>query len=181
MEIFPIEKMQQEQDLGLTKKIYNRGVRATTTADLLAHMDTLIFDLQPSKIFINIGSNDIGFNVPEETFISNYTKILEQIKTKLPQTKVYAMAFYPVNTTHNFGEEEDEHGHLYEHRSNDLLQAASKKVQAIVEKAGDTFINVNAGLADVDGNLKPEYTFDGAHMLPNGYQVVFNNMKPYLD
>ncbi|KRM72086.1 GDSL-type esterase/lipase family protein [Lacticaseibacillus brantae] len=181
MEIFPIEKMQQEQDLGLTKTIYNRGVRATTTADLLAHMDTLIFDLQPSKIFINIGSNDVGFNVPEETFLSNYTKILEQIKTKLPNTRVYAMAFYPVNTTHNFGEEEDEHSHLYEHRSNELLEDASEKVKRIVEKAGDTFINVNDGLTDSTGNLKPEYTFDGAHMLPNGYQVVFNNMKPYLD
>ncbi|WP_149023756.1 hypothetical protein [Listeria riparia] len=68
MEIFPIEKFQQEQDLGLDKIIYNRGVRATTTADLLEHMDTLIFDLMPSKIFMNIGSNDIGFNVPEKLF-----------------------------------------------------------------------------------------------------------------
>ncbi|GFH40407.1 hypothetical protein [Pseudolactococcus insecticola] len=32
MEIFPIEKMQV--GLGLDLKIYNRGVRATTTADL---------------------------------------------------------------------------------------------------------------------------------------------------
>ena len=48
MEIFPIEKMQQ--GLGLDKLIYNRGVRATTTADLLKHMDLCIFDLAPSKI-----------------------------------------------------------------------------------------------------------------------------------
>jgi hypothetical protein len=33
MEIFPIEKMQL--GLGLEKLIYNRGIRATTTADLL--------------------------------------------------------------------------------------------------------------------------------------------------
>ena len=68
MEIFPIEKMQRDHDLGLNKIIYNRGVRATTTADLLQHIDTLIFDLVPSKIFINIGSNDVGFNVPEKIF-----------------------------------------------------------------------------------------------------------------
>jgi len=48
MEIFPIEKIQQ--GLGLDKLIYNRGVRATTTADLLKHMDLCIFDLAPSKI-----------------------------------------------------------------------------------------------------------------------------------
>jgi len=49
MEIFPIEKMQQS--LGLDKVIYNRGIRATTTADLLTSMDLCIFDLAPSKIF----------------------------------------------------------------------------------------------------------------------------------
>ncbi|WP_221771884.1 GDSL-type esterase/lipase family protein [Listeria booriae] len=94
MEIFPIEKFQQEQDLGLDKIIYNRGVRVTTTADLLEHMDTLIFDLAPSKIFINIGSNDIGFNVPENVFLANYDTILQQIKEKLPDTIVYVMAYY---------------------------------------------------------------------------------------
>ncbi|MBC2179617.1 hypothetical protein HCJ82_05575 [Listeria booriae] len=92
MEIFPIEKFQQEQDLGLDKIIYNRGARATTTADLLEHMDTLIFDLAPSKIFINIGSNDIGFNVPENVFLANYETILKQIKEKLPDTVVYIMS-----------------------------------------------------------------------------------------
>ena len=93
MEIFPIEKFQAEQDLGLSKHIYNRGVRATTTADLLAHMDPLIFDLQPSKIFINIGSNDIGFNVPTATFLANYDQILTQIHAQLPATTVYLMAY----------------------------------------------------------------------------------------
>lgn len=37
MEIFPIENMQQS--LGLDKVIYNRGIRATTTAELLTSMD----------------------------------------------------------------------------------------------------------------------------------------------
>ncbi len=55
MEIFPIEKMQKS--LGLDKVIYNRGIRATTTADLLKSIDICIFDLEPSKIFINIGTN----------------------------------------------------------------------------------------------------------------------------
>ncbi|WP_221771842.1 GDSL-type esterase/lipase family protein [Listeria booriae] len=136
MEIFPIEKFQQEQDLGLDKIIYNRGVRATTTADLLEHMDTLIFDLAPSKIFINIGSNDIGFNVPENVFLANYETILQQIKEKLPDTVVYVMAYYPINTVDDFGEKESEHSQLYEHRSNELNAAASAKVEKLAQKNG---------------------------------------------
>lgn len=180
MEIFPVEKMQKEKNLGLSKIIYNRGVRATTTADLLKHIDTLIFDLAPSKIFINIGSNDIGFNVPEDVFLANYDEILRQIKEKLPDTVVYVMAYYPINTTDNFGEEKSEHDKLYEHRSNELLESANAKVRQLAQKNNREFINVNAGLIDANGNLRKELTFDGAHMLPAGYEIVLNNMKKYL-
>lgn len=180
MEIFPIEQMQQNQDLGLDKAIYNRGVRATTTADLLNHIGTLIFDLTPSKIFINIGSNDIGFNVPEEIFLANYDEILYRIKEKLPGTAVYVMAYFPVNTVDDFGEEKQARDQLYAHRSNELLETVNAKVEQLAKKNGYEFINVNAGLTDVNGNLRKELTFDGAHMLPKGYAIVLDNLKKYL-
>ena len=179
MEIFPIDKLQQ--NLGLDKVIYNRGVRATTTADLLNHMDTLIFDLAPCKIFVNIGSNDIGFDVPEDVFLTNYDEILHQIKEKLPDTAVYVMAYYPINAVDDFGEEKDEHDQLYEHRSNELLEAANAKVEQLTQKNGYEFINVNAGLTDVNGNLRKELTFDGSHMYPAGYEIVLANLKKYLE
>lgn len=180
MEIFPIEQMQQNQDLGLDKAIYNRGVRATTTADLLNHIGTLIFDLTPSKIFINIGSNDIGFNVPEEIFLANYDEILYRIKEKLPGTAVYVMAYFPVNTVDDFGEEKQARDQLYAHRSNELLETVNAKAEQLAKKNGYEFINVNAGLTDVNGNLRKELTFDGAHMLPKGYAIVLDNLKKYL-
>jgi lysophospholipase L1-like esterase len=85
MEIFPIEKMQQ--GLNLDKQIYNRGIRATTTADMLKYMGLCIFDLEPSKVFINIGTNDIGFGVPESTFLANYDEILRQIREGFPRQR----------------------------------------------------------------------------------------------
>jgi len=178
MEIFPIDKLQQ--GLELDKVIYNRGVRATTTAELLAAMDTCIFDLQPSKVFINIGTNDIGFGIPEETFLANYDEILRQIKERLPETEVYVMAYYPVNSAADFGGSEAEHDSLFARRDNEILEAASSRVAELAQKHGYQFINVNAGLADADGNLKKELSFDGGHMLPAGYEIVLKNMLPYL-
>lgn len=180
MEIFPIEKWEKERDLGLNKYIYNRGVRATTTEDLLVHMDTLVFELEPSKIFINIGSNDIGFKVPEETRLANYSKILQSIKEKLPNTEVYTMAYYPMNTIDDFGESQKEHSSLFNTRSNEAFTKASENVKKITTDIGYKFINVNDGLANDNGQLKPELTFDGAHMLPAGYEIVLNNLRKYL-
>lgn len=178
MEIFPIEKMQQ--GLGLDKLIYNRGVRATTTADLLKHIDLCIFDLAPSNVFINIGSNDIGFKVPEATFLANYDEILRQIKERLPETQVFVMAYFPVNPVVDFGESEDEHESLFATRNNEIFKSASNKVAQLAQKYHYEFIDVNEGLADADGNLRKELTFDGAHMLPAGYEIVLGNMKKYL-
>jgi len=181
MEIFPIDKMQQAQDLGLDIVIYNRGVRATTTTDLLNHMDTLIFDLAPSKIFINIGSNDIGFSVLEDVFLANYDEILHQIKENLPNTAVYVMAYFPINAVDYSGEEKEEHDQFYAYRSNELLEAANTKIEQLAQKNGYEFINVNAGLTDVNGNLREELTFDGGHIYPAGYEIVLANLKKYFE
>lgn len=178
MEIFPIEEMQKS--LGLDKLIYNRGIRATTTADLLAAMDLCIFDLAPSKVFINIGTNDLGFNVPEATFLANYDEILRQIKEKLPEAQVFVMAYYPVNPVADFGESEAAHESLFATRTNEILASASSKVAQLAQKYHFEFINVNAGLADADGNLRQELTFDGGHIYPAGYEIVLENMKKYL-
>jgi lysophospholipase L1-like esterase len=178
MEIFPIEKMQQ--GLGLDKLIYNRGIRATTTADLLKAMDLCIFDLAPSKVFINIGSNDIGFKVPESTFLANYDGILRLIREKLPGTQVFVMAYFPFNSAADFGESKAEHESFFETRNNEVFKAASGKVAQLAKKYNYEFINVNDGLEDSDGNLRKELTFDGAHMLPAGYEIVLGNMKKYL-
>jgi lysophospholipase L1-like esterase len=178
MEIFPIEQWQEAGDVAFDKYIYNRAVRATTTAFLLKHIDTQIFDLEPSKIFINIGTNDIGFQVPEEEFLANEREIFRQITERLPDCETYALRYYPINTV-DFQNDEDEKT-LFATRSNAVFQAASDKIEALSREFGLHFIDVNAGLADERGNLKKELTFDGAHLNPAGYRVVLTNLTPYL-
>ncbi|MDR1781703.1 MAG: GDSL-type esterase/lipase family protein [Bacilli bacterium] len=178
MEIFPIEKWQEEHKVSFDKYIYNRAVRATTTKFLLDHIDIQIFDLEPSKIFINIGTNDIGFQVPKEVFHHNYEEIIKQIKQKLPNTEIYVLKYYPINNV-DFGSDEDE-ATLFKTRNNELFNEASLINKEMAEKLNVHFIDVSQGLADENGNLKKEYTFDGAHILPNGCEVILNNMKKYF-
>ena len=54
---------------------------------MLENMDVQVFDTEPSKIFINIGTNDISnpsisFEEALTHTITNYEKILVQIKEK---------------------------------------------------------------------------------------------------
>ena len=181
-EFFPINEM--ELSLNLGSVIYNRGIGATITDDLLATMNECIFDLEPSKIFINIGSNDIAGPGPEgynkEKFLANYNKIMDQIKERLPNCEVYVIALYPVNAKADFGLDKSIKDRMFAMRTNHNIIKANESVEKLAIKHGFNFINVNKGLTDEEGNLKAEYSVEGLHMWPNGYSVILENMKKYL-
>lgn len=180
MEQFPINEFQQALDKKVV--IYNRGVGGFVTDELLAAMDTCIFELAPAKIFINIGTNDIASpDYKKENLITNYDRILSDIKDQLPHCQVFVMAYYPVNQKADFpsvnGEMKEE---LFNTRTNPILQEANAAIKDLAKNYQYEFIDVNEGLVDEEGNLKKEYTIEGIHLWPNAYYTIFSNLKQYL-
>ena len=182
MEHFPVNELLMS--LGIDKVIYNRGIGGFTTDDMLAHMEEQVFGTEPSKIFINIGTNDFGnaAGTLEEALskmLANYENILTQIQTRLPETEVYMMAYYPVNETDKVPE--GEWGkHLFDHRNNKNLPGINARVEKLAAKFGYHYINVNDGLTDETGKLKKEFTVEGVHMYGNAYKIILENMLQYL-
>ena len=182
MEQFPINELLMTN--GMRQVVYNRGIGGFTTSDMLSHMEEMVFGTEPSKIFINIGTNDISdasrsFEAVLESMLENYERILTQIKERLPETEVYMMAYYPVNETDKVPETEWA-GAMFVNRNNRNLPIANEAVKKLAEKMGYHYIDVNAGLCDERGMLRREFTVEGVHMYANGYQVVLKNLKPYL-
>jgi lysophospholipase L1-like esterase len=182
MEGFPINEMQLE--LEIDHVIYNRGIGGTTTSELLTAMEECIFDLEPSKIFINIGSNDIGSAEPggysKGKLLENYNEIMDQIQKRLPGCEVYVMAYYPINAKADFGLGKSMKDGMFATRTNANIMEANVAVEELAKKHGFSYINVNEGLTDEEGNLKKEYSIEGLHLWPNAYSVILENMKKYL-
>lgn len=180
MEQFPVCEL--AASLKLDKLVYNRGIGGFVTDEFLQAIDTVLFDLEPSKVFINIGTNDMrkwedGSDWMQH-LLENYDKILKQCKERLPDTEFYIMAYYPVN-----GEAaKDNPGAraMLEVRTNDNLALVNDRIAGLAETYEYHFINVNQGLSDEKGNLKKEFTIEGVHMYAEAYRVVFNNLKEYL-
>ncbi|MCX4316801.1 MAG: lysophospholipase, partial [Lachnospiraceae bacterium] len=99
----------------------------------------------------------------------------------LPETTVYVMAYYPVNTVDEFGLPKERHTDLFLTRTNEAIEQANKAVEAMAVEMGLRFINVNDGLKDADGNLKQEYSTEGLHMYPNAYWQILKNLRPYIE
>ncbi|ETT40383.1 GDSL-type esterase/lipase family protein [Paenibacillus sp. FSL P4-0338] len=182
MEFFPVNELQQT----LEKRtiIYNRGIAGYVTRELLDSLEVCVLALAPSRLFINIGTNDISSADGEYELgklLANYNEILARIGARLPECKVYVMAYYPVNAKADFpGMDEELRASYFRTRTNAALLEANRAVEELAVRHGYEFINVNEGLMDTEGNLKEEYTMDGVHMYANGYAVVLNNLKGYL-
>lgn len=178
MEQFPINELLMTN--GMEQIIYNRGIGGFTTSDMLQHMEEMVFGTEPSRIFINIGTNDIG-NPDYElgVLMENYEKIISLIQKRLPAAEITMIAYYPVNETDKLPEGKWGKA-LFVTRTNENIHIANDAVEKLAAKMGCRFINVNQGLTDENGKLKKEFTIEGIHMYANGYQVVLNNLKKYL-
>ena len=167
MEMFPIEEFLQE--MGSDIVIYNRGVGGYKTEDMLNAMDICVYELAPSRIFINIGTNDLSDpDIPMEQMIGNYDKILSEIEAHLPGVELYLMAYYPVN--YEAAAEEMKPCLLI--RNNEKINSANREVEKLAGKHHAKYIDINDKLKDKDGNLLPEYTYDEVHLLGKYYSLL---------
>ena len=173
MEQFPIAEFCQNEGLPIA---YNRGIGGYTTDEFLAAIGPMLLDLEPSRLFINIGTNDIRSMPNGEDWFShlsaNYRKICEIIREKLPETRVYMMAYYPVNP--------DRDSPALKVRTNEAVSRANEMVCALAREFGFQYIDVNDGLKDARGNLQIEHTMDGIHFDAAAYRTVFERLRPYL-
>ncbi len=178
MEQFPVNELLMTK--GMHQVVYNRGIGGFTTEDMLRNMEEMVFAVKPRKIFINIGTNDIGSQGYRlEKLMENYGKIITQIRERLPEAEIYMMAYYPVNETDKLPEGEWAKT-MFLTRTNENISIANKAVEELAGRMGCHFINVNQGLTDETGKLKKEFTVEGIHMYANGYEVVLENMRPFL-
>lgn len=178
-EFFPIYELQFHHHF--EKRIYNRGIGGFTSDELLEAVEECILQLEPRTLFINIGTNDLSREAaPFAGLFSNYRDILRIVRKRLPELKLYVMAYYPVNREADFGMSPEDKAGLFGIRTNASIAEANRLLPALAEEFGGTFIDVNRGLAGSDGNLKPEFAIEGMHMWADAYEQVFENLMPYL-
>ena len=132
MEMFPVEKFAAEEGSGFPI-VYNRGVGGWRTEEMLACLDEMVIGLQPRRVFINIGTNDLSdAAVTIDALISRYEDILTRIEDALPGVGIVMMAYYPINYD---AADESMKANL-RIRTNERIQEANRAVEALPIAAG---------------------------------------------
>ena len=152
--------------------IVNSGKAGYRTFELLPELKELVYQYNPTKVFILIGTNDINTHSGKKKLVNNVEKMIKRIKIHRVQCKIYIQSIYPVNKEDNQKENEIE---------NKEIKEVNQKIKKICKKHNVTYIDVYKYLIDEEGYLDLQYTKDGLHLNDLGYLKVTKVLTPYVE
>ncbi len=152
------------------KQVRNRGISGDITFGVLERLDEITAG-RPAKVFILIGINDISRNIPAETIVNNYRRIIQIIKKESPRTRIFFNTLLPVNNTFA--------GRPHFNKD-DQIAWVNQKLKELGTEEKITVIDIHPAFKDAEGRLDKKYTYDGLHINIEGYKVWKQLLKPYL-
>ena len=152
--------------------VVNSGVGGNMTDDILEDMKNRVYQYNPSKVFLLIGTNDLQDGKTPEEIFDNIKKIVEGIKENRPKAKIYLESITPIN--HNF----ERNG--AQDRQKEDIEEINEKIKKYCVDENLTYIDLYSTLEDENGNLRAEYTTEGLHLSEEGYDVVTEIIEKYL-
>jgi lysophospholipase L1-like esterase len=137
--------------------IKNRGISGDTTKGILNRIEEVV-EVQPKKLFIMIGINDINQGREVEAILKDYEVILRTFKERIPQTQIFVQSVLPVNNQKfvNLG-------------VNKKVIEINSKLKEFSQKFSFQYIDLYSGFLDSNNQLDARYTIDGIHLNGQGY------------
>ena len=157
--------------------IINSGIAGYTTTGILGKLDTLVYQYNPSKVFLLIGTNDLELKTSNEEIVDNIKKIIKNIKNNRPYSKIYLESIYPIN---NSNDKKIDKTVINGNRHNEDIIEINKMLVELAKEEGLVYINMYDELLDEDGLLKLEYTVDGLHISDVGYEKITDILMEYV-
>jgi lysophospholipase L1-like esterase len=148
--------------------VINRGIGGDITYGVLKRLKD-ITDRSPSKVFILLGINDIGKDIPDVVIADNYLKIVREIHNRCPRTNIYVQSVLPVNPAlPHFPQHYDKEAHIL---------ALNKLLASHAKEGNYTFIDIFHLFADSEGHLNSQDTYEGLHLKPPAYTIWVEYLK----
>ena len=157
----------------------NSGENGDNVDMILEDMEKRVFQYNPSKVFLLIGTNDIRDEHSDEHIVHGIEEIIEKIQERQKYTKIYVLSIYPVNRRND----------LYDNidmvsvgdRTNDRIESLNKQIQFLCNQKKISYIDLYSKMLDDNGDLKIEYTLEGLHLTEKAYEFITEELIFYLE
>lgn len=169
VEYYPLQELLQTN-----KVLINRGIRGYKTDLLLDNLDAHLFGSALDKVFILIGTNDIGKEMPQPETLANLEAVIQEISRDYPLAQIQLLSVLPVN------EGEEYKGTVYL-RTNGKIQDLNQAYRQLANAYMNVqFIDLYDAFLDEGGQLRPDYTTDGLHLTIAGYAALSKALQETL-
>lgn len=148
--------------------VLNRGIGGDIAHGILRRLDEII-ERKPSKLFLLIGINDIGMDIPEAVIAENIAKIVRSIQAESPDTDITVQSILPVNPEHP--------GFPQHYDKQYRVLMANQLIYKVCVDNKVRFLNLFPYFLDNRQRLKTELTGDGLHLNADGYKLWVEILK----
>lgn len=154
----------------------NSGISGNKTTDILADLENRVYKYNPTKVFINIGTNDIakyeGYDYATvDEVADNIIEITKNIQKNRPYCKIYLISIYPVHTEMKFA---------FGRTNEEIMSINSKIKEYSAVTDGIDYIDAYSQLVDENNQLNPKLTDDGLHPNDLGYAKITEILMKYI-
>jgi lysophospholipase L1-like esterase len=150
--------------------LLNRGISGDFTEGALKRLDEVIA-LKPSRVFIELGINDIVEKVPLDELTQNYSNIIHRLQKACPGVKLYIQNNLPVNMRGSFLTSNED--------INALVREQNKNLKGLAGGNSLTYIDLHSHFLK-DGALDMDLSTDGIHLNDKGYAIWRSVVEEYL-
>ncbi len=131
----------------------NFGINGERSEHLLTRLEPII-SIQPTKVFILIGTNDLAVGRTVDEISADVDGIVHRLQTALPDCTVYLQSVLP--RAKKFAAR---------------IHALNARYRQIADQRGAEFIDLFPAFDDGTGTLKKELTYDVLHLMGQGYRL----------
>lgn len=149
------------------RDIVNRGISGDMVTGVEKRLGNIIKS-QPRQIFLEIGVNDLLKDKPGQ-ILSNYARLVNVLKSKLPTTQLVITSILPVNNKVRNS-----------YTSNEDVVIINQGLRALAKEHQLAYADVYAAVKDQNGNLDARYTLDGTHLNVQGYLKYITIVQPLV-
>jgi lysophospholipase L1-like esterase len=146
-----------------TKPI-NRGIISDHLDGVLDRLDSSVVLLQPSQLFILIGINDIGRGDSDSLIISRYRTMLSKLRTDLKSTKIYLVSILPTSIK-------------WSNCPKEKIKRLNQQISILADEFNYEWMDINNLFADTRGYLREQFSSDGLHLNPAGYDIWIKELQ----
>jgi len=125
------------------------------------------------RVFILIGSNDIGSEAQRRKFFDNWDIMLQRIREKSPNVEIVLISNIPQYA----GEPDCRGAHFLQYNS--LVVEYNEKMRDYCRENGYLYLDLHCYVEDHCARMAREYNLDGFHLNESGYHVWMKVLRYY--